>query len=65
MNNKKETTAQFSCEVLCDCPHCGEILDILDDVGELLRSDHTAEGIEVEITCSNCQEDFIVTEVCF
>lgn len=61
----KETTAQTFLEVVCTCPYCGAIEDILKDVKEVLEYDHRASNIDKEIKCSECSEIFIVTDINF
>jgi len=52
-------------EVLCICPRCGYGLDLLDNVRECMDDDHRASNINVEVTCGECKETFLVTDVDF
>ena len=61
----KEVRAQCLMEVLCVCPNCGYGLDVIDEVGEFMNYYHRARGIEVEVTCEDCNEIFLVTDVDF
>ena len=63
----KEVRANTFVEVTCSCPHCDAFLDILDNdqVRESLGSDHRAEDCDIEITCSECNQEFIVTDIDF
>lgn len=64
MNNEyKSTTAETTLTVTCDCPYCGEYLDVTDPCREVLDETLRAEGIETEITCESCKEVFIITEI--
>jgi hypothetical protein len=45
--------------------HCGYGLDVLEDVREVMDDDHRASGIDVEVTCEDCNETFLVTDVDF
>jgi formylmethanofuran dehydrogenase subunit E len=38
-------------------------LDVLEDVREVMDDDHRASGIDVEVTCEDCNETFLVTDV--
>lgn len=63
----KSTTAQTLIEILCICPNCGDGLDILyeDNVREeLTRQDEfSSSNCNLEITCSECKEVFLVTDI--
>jgi len=65
INIMKETRANCYVEVLCTCPNCGYGLDVLEDVREVMDDDHRASGIDVEVTCEDCNETFLVTDVDF
>ena len=62
----KETTASTFVEITCECPYCEAYLDIFDndhvkDSLDGLRS----EKCDLEITCNECSETFIVTDICY
>lgn len=60
----KETTATASLEIHCSCPYCEAFLDIRDEVIEnLTNGELSAEGIEQEVTCTECDETFIITDI--
>jgi uncharacterized Zn finger protein len=61
----KECKAQTTLEVNCDCPHCDEWLDITDEAREYLDETLRAEEIELQITCEECGEVFIVTDITY
>lgn len=63
----KEVRASTFIEVLCQCPNCGYGLDIFekDNVKESLEEDHRASNCNIEITCEDCNETFLVTDIDF
>jgi len=63
----RQTTAQTHVEVICDCPYCFNQIDIfpLGLTTEVLREDHRADNIELEIVCPRCKKTFIVTQIDF
>ncbi|SFC81601.1 hypothetical protein SAMN05421780_11074 [Flexibacter flexilis DSM 6793] len=61
----KSTTANTSVEVMCNCPICDSYVDILPQVSEILGDDHRAENCDKQVTCPDCNEDFIVTDINF
>jgi uncharacterized protein YbaR (Trm112 family) len=63
----RETRANLYIEVLCNCPNCGYGLDVFDNdsIKESLDDDHRASGCDVEITCEDCNETFLVTDIDF
>jgi hypothetical protein len=61
----KEVKASTFIEVLCTCPNCGYGLDIFDEVKDHMEEDHRASGIDVHVTCEDCNETFIVTDIEF
>jgi uncharacterized protein YbaR (Trm112 family) len=58
-------TVRASCfvEVICICPNCGSGLDVLDNVRDVMDDDHRASNIDVEITCEDCKQAFLITDV--
>lgn len=64
----KTATAATYLSVDVDCPHCDESLDIretLSDCEAWLPNRLDIPKCEVEITCTNCQNQFMVTKVDF
>jgi hypothetical protein len=61
----KRIDAKCFVEVAAECPYCGAIDDILDDVRELMEDDHRAYNIDKEIRCSECKNVYIVDNVNF
>lgn len=63
----KKVNASLFIEVLCNCPHCGAIDDIfdLDRTKDVLGQDYRAENCDLEITCSECSETYIVENIHF
>lgn len=61
----KTTTATTLIEVLCDCPYCDELMDIIDrdDVKGSLNDKPRVSNCDIEITCENCQGIFLVTDI--
>lgn len=60
----KETTASTSLDINCNCPYCNAFLDIRDvAIENLTNGELSAEGIEQEVTCEECNETFIVTDI--
>ncbi len=62
----KEVTAQTNLEVMCSCPYCNAFLDILDndEIRESLSdNDFSAEDCNVEVSCSECDQKFLVTDI--
>ena len=57
--------AQTSLEVLVYCPKCGLMQDATDELRESLEDDLRATDIEKEITCDECEEKFLVTEITY
>ena len=55
----KEVRANCYVEVLCTCHNCGYVLDVMDKVREVMDDDHRASGIDVEVTCEDCNETFL------
>jgi hypothetical protein len=43
---------------LCTCLIAVTGLDVLEDVREVMDDDHRASGIDVEVTCEDCNETF-------
>lgn len=62
---RKRTTAETTLEVTVECPYCEECFDCLEDVREELGNDLQAKGIDVEVTCPECKQEFVITEVTF
>lgn len=60
----KQITATTSLDINCSCPYCNSFLDIRDEAIEnLCNGELSAENIEQEITCKDCGEIFIVTDI--
>lgn len=61
----KKVVAITSLEVNCNCPNCGNWMNILqeDSVRESLGRDLSAENCNIEITCDECEKDFLVTDI--
>jgi metal-sulfur cluster biosynthetic enzyme len=59
----KKINAQCFVEVAATCPYCGALDDILDDVRDVMDDNHRAHNIDKEITCSECNEIYIVENV--
>ena len=59
----KKTDAQASIEVYCDCPYCEHYQDIFEKVKESLGFELSAYDVNIEITCEECKEQFIVTDI--
>lgn len=61
------TLATWTVELTCDCPTCGEYVDLLDhpdfwDGRQLDVPEHGTERSQrVEVTCPKCFGEFIVT----
>lgn len=58
--------ASWDLSLYCDCPHCGESVDLLDtpdfwDGRHLSPCEHLTErSLGVEVSCPLCKEDFSV-----
>ena len=67
MGNKevmKETTAQTNLEVMVSCPYCDACEDILERAREtFLNGELSQSNCELEITCSDCKKEYIVTDI--
>lgn len=60
----KETTAQTSLEVMVVCPYCDAFDDILDEAREVFDyGELSSNNCDLEITCSECKERYIVTRI--
>ena len=61
----KSTDAQTYVEVKCCCPYCDKSLDIFDKgrTREVMGSDLRAEKCELEITCPDCNNVFVVNRI--
>ena len=55
--------AKFFVEVSSQCPYCDALDEILSNVSEVMNNDHRASNIDVEITCSECKNIYIVTDI--
>lgn len=63
-NELKTTQAYTSLEINVNCPYCDNYFDIRDEAIEnLCNGELSIENIEQEITCPDCKEDFIVTDI--
>ena len=66
MDSPPKTTAQWSISLDCDCPHCKEYVDLLDDTefwhdAEFQPIEHNTEkSRNVTVYCPNCGEEFLV-----
>lgn len=68
MSNVTDTIKEVSAEVYLtvdvDCPYCDASLDIRSDIGEAwLPNRLDIPKCEIEITCKECKEEFLVTRV--
>jgi len=58
--------ADWHLSLYCDCPHCGNSVDLLDvpnfwDGRQLDPCEHNTDRSHgVEVSCPMCQEDFAV-----
>ena len=59
----KKVDATTHIEVVTNCPYCNAFEDVFDDVKESMGYEPRADNCDVEATCSECQEVFIVTNV--
>jgi len=61
MNDLKETAAHWSISLDCECPYCGNEINLIDyyseNIGEPLERD---DELNLEVFCTECQKDFIV-----
>ena len=63
MDSIPKTIASFTLSLDCDCPHCGNYVDVIDLIDkEQLDDDFNATNLEVDVTCPECGEDFIINE---
>jgi hypothetical protein len=62
----KKTIATWYLSLNCDCPHCDEYIDILDDEQFLLDNrivpceNGTNNSRNIEVVCSVCFKEFLV-----
>lgn len=68
MPHKKKlltTEATFWVQLICDCPTCGERIDLYDifEDAESLPSPCTTEATDLHVECPGCAEKFIVNQV--
>jgi len=61
----KTTHGEVDIRVYANCPHCEGFQDIFNHVKEDMGEDFRAENLETEITCMDCQKQFIVDSVTF
>ena len=64
----KTTYAQTRITATCTCPYCDEYQwDIKDKLTESDYPDirYDEWEIEVEITCDDCWETFVINELCY
>lgn len=65
----QEVSAQTYLEVFVKCPYCSHHQDIAqeDSVGETFSrsGELRAKDLEIEITCFECERDFIVNRIDF
>jgi hypothetical protein len=62
----KPVTATWTVELNCDCPHCGEWVDVLEGAdfwdahhGSLEIAEHNTErSRNVAVQCPLCEKDF-------
>lgn len=60
----KTTTAQSYLEILCHCPYCDYVNDVLEDVRESLPwGELSSDNMDIEKKCDECQKTFLITEV--
>ncbi len=61
-----KTTATWSISLDCDCPECGEYVDLLDypDFWEMTGVDPVEHGTDdtrnLEVICPKCRAEFLV-----
>jgi len=65
----KTTTGRLLTEIIVECPHCYEMINILElqnfrryvlDPDSLVGSD-----LEIKVACPSCSQNFIVTDVIY
>lgn len=59
----KTANATTFIEICVTCPHCGAHDDKFDELHEHLSNEPRASGINVEVTCSECKENYIVEDI--
>lgn len=61
----KTTEAETHIEIICYCPYCNDRLDIESNgfITEALGSRHRLDDCEIENTCEECGETFLVTAI--
>lgn len=59
---KAETTADWSVSLICECPHCKETVDLLDepDFWDGRTLEVCEKRKDVEVWCPECNEQFVV-----
>lgn len=65
MSELIKVKAQTSLEVLVHCPKCAAFLDVTEELREELDEHLRADNIDREITCDECDSEFIVTDIHF
>lgn len=65
----QEVSAQTYLDVIVKCPYCENLQDIVreESVGEAFSrsGELRAKDLEIEITCFECERDFIVNRIDF
>lgn len=58
----KRTEADIHLTVMCDCPHCGEYIDLYSELsGDCIDIYQYAEWKEpIEVSCTECKKTFEV-----
>ena len=58
----KNTEATWTVELNCDCPKCGEYVNLLDDPDfwEGRDLEIAERGKDVDVSCPNCEHEFKV-----
>ena len=63
MEDLPKVTARYDLQLECNCPHCGTYIEVIDLVEkEQLGDSFNAINLEVDVTCPDCGEDFIINE---
>ena len=65
----QEVSAQTYLDVIVKCPYCENLQDIVreESVGEAFSrsGELRGEDLDIEITCFECERDFIVNRIDF
>jgi len=51
-------------EITVTCPYCGAYDDKIDELREYLQyGELTAESIDAEVSCSECEQKYIIEQI--